>query len=98
MNAVVRRLMLGVAATALVATAMPAPAVLAGPELGVEGGGFGRARLERFAQLPARSFVPGSEPSGAALGTAPINGVPVPFDDQPVQGFSGVLRNSDGTF
>ncbi|WP_436496850.1 esterase-like activity of phytase family protein [Actinokineospora sp. HUAS TT18] len=42
--------------------------------------------------------MPASDPSGAALGTAPINGVQVPFADQPVQGFSGVLRNSDGTF
>jgi hypothetical protein len=32
------------------------------------------------------------------IGTAPINGVTPPFADQPVQGFSGVLRNSDGTF
>ncbi len=54
--------------------------------------------LTAFASLPALTFVPGSEPSGAALGTAPVNGVAAPWADQPVQGFSGVLPNSDGTF
>jgi hypothetical protein len=44
------------------------------------------------------TFVPGSEPSGTALSTAPVNGVAAPWDDQPVQGFSGVLRNGDGTY
>jgi hypothetical protein len=63
-----------------------------------ERGGFGRATLTQFAALPAETYVPGSEPSGAALGTAPVNGIPVPFADQPVQGFSGLVRNSDGTF
>jgi hypothetical protein len=54
--------------------------------------------LTGFAMLPALTFVPGSEPSGAALSTAPVNGVAAPWDDQPVQGFSGVLRNGDGTY
>jgi hypothetical protein len=63
-----------------------------------ERGSFGRATLTQFAALPAETYVPGSEPSGAALGTAPVNGIPVPFADQPVQGFSGLVRNSDGTF
>jgi len=57
-----------------------------------------QATLTNFAFLPAETFLPGSEPSGAALGTAPINGVTPPFADQPVQGFSGLVRNSDGTF
>jgi hypothetical protein len=48
-----------------------------------------------FASLPALTFVPGSEPSGAALGTAPVNGISAPRDYQPVQGFSGVVRNGD---
>ena len=61
-------------------------------------GGFGRAVLTRFAMLPAATFVPASEPSGAALGTAPVNGITLPFADQPVQGFSGIVRNADGTF
>jgi hypothetical protein len=54
--------------------------------------------LTGFASLPALTFVPGSEPSGTALSTAPVNGVAAPWDDQPVQGFSGVLRNGDGTY
>lgn len=54
--------------------------------------------LTGWASLPALTFVPGSEPSGAALGTTPVNGIAAPWDDQPVQGFSGVLRNADGTF
>ncbi|MET9231784.1 esterase-like activity of phytase family protein [Lentzea sp. NPDC003310] len=58
----------------------------------------GQATLTNFASLAAETFVPGSEPSGSALGTAPVNGVVPPFADQPVQGFSGVLRNSDGTY
>ncbi|GAA3826523.1 esterase-like activity of phytase family protein [Sphaerisporangium flaviroseum] len=59
---------------------------------------FGRATLTGFASLPAETFVPNSEPSGALLGTAPINGVTPPFAGQPVQGFSGVARRHDGTF
>ncbi|MFS8102903.1 esterase-like activity of phytase family protein [Lentzea alba] len=58
----------------------------------------GQATLTNFAFLPAETYLPGSEPSGAALGTAPINGVTPPFADQPIQGFSGLVRNSDGTF
>jgi hypothetical protein len=54
--------------------------------------------LTGFASLPAATYVPGSEPSGSLLGTAPINGVAVPFADQPVQGFSGIARNGDGSF
>ncbi|GGN14916.1 glycerophosphoryl diester phosphodiesterase [Lentzea pudingi] len=57
-----------------------------------------RATLTNFAFLPAQTYLPGSEPSGAALGTAPINGVTPPFADQPIQGLSGLVRNSDGTF
>jgi hypothetical protein len=60
--------------------------------------GFGRATLTRFASLPAATFVSASDPSGAALGTAPVNGFTPPFADQPVQGFSGILRNTDGTY
>ncbi|GAA2497367.1 glycerophosphoryl diester phosphodiesterase [Winogradskya humida] len=54
--------------------------------------------LTGFASLPALTFVPGSDPSGAALGTTPVNGIAAPWDDQPVQGFSGVLPNTDGTY
>ncbi|WP_061294517.1 esterase-like activity of phytase family protein [Herbidospora cretacea] len=59
---------------------------------------FGRATLTGFASLPALTYVPASEPSGSALGTTPVNGVTAPFPGQPVQGFSGVVRNGDGTF
>lgn len=58
----------------------------------------GRARLTGFASLPAQTYVPGSEPSGALLGTAPINGITPPFPGQPVQGFSGISRRGDGSF
>ena len=55
-------------------------------------------RLEARAVLPALTFAPGPS-SGRQLGTAPINGVTPPFEDeQPVQGFSAVLDNGDGTF
>ncbi|ONI87424.1 hypothetical protein ALI144C_08470 [Actinosynnema sp. ALI-1.44] len=57
-----------------------------------------RATLVQFASLPAETYLPASEPSGAALGTAPINGITPPFADQPIQGFSGIVRNQDGTF
>jgi hypothetical protein len=82
--------------TLLTVTALATPTAAA-PEAANQKGPK-QATLTNFASLPALTFVPGSEPSGAALGTTPINGVPVPFADQPVQGFSGVLRNSDGTF
>lgn len=78
---------------AMLAVGPAAPAV-AGPA----GHDFGPARLLRFAALPAASWVSASEPSGAALGTTPINGITPPFDDQPVQGFSGLLHNPDGTY
>lgn len=61
-------------------------------------GSIAEPTLTGFASLPALTFVPGSEPSGAALGTTPVNGITPPFDDQPVQGFSGVLPNGDGTY
>jgi glycerophosphoryl diester phosphodiesterase len=48
-------------------------------------------RLDRRAVLPADTAAPGP-PSGAALVTGPFNGFPPPYANQPVQGFSGVLR------
>src|SRR5688572_28770635 len=57
-----------------------------------------RPRLVGRAVLPAITWAPGPS-SGAKVGTGAVNGVPVPFvDRQPVQGFSGVLDNRDGTF
>lgn len=87
------RLLAGLAAIVAVGSSLMAPAIAS------EGNGYqGRPELTQFAQLPAETFVPNSEPSGAALGTEPINGVTPPFADQPVQGFSGIVRNADGTF
>lgn len=59
---------------------------------------FGRATLTGFAALPAATFVSASDPSGSLLGGTPSNGITPPFADQPVQGFSGIVRNGDGTF
>ncbi|MGC4813672.1 esterase-like activity of phytase family protein [Micromonospora sp. DT228] len=89
--AVRKRVGVGAAVAALILT-------LPGAASAAEQSTRHRAELIKFAMLPAATFVPGSEPSGAALGTAPINGITPPFADQPVQGFSGVLRNTDGTF
>ncbi|MEV4755312.1 esterase-like activity of phytase family protein [Micromonospora sp. NPDC049559] len=91
MMGAVKRLGVGVAIAAI-ALGLPGGASAADRDT------FGQARLQEFAALPAETFVPGSEPSGAALGGTPSNGIVPPFADQPVQGFSGVLRNSDGTF
>ncbi|MEU1586842.1 esterase-like activity of phytase family protein [Micromonospora sp. NPDC005710] len=89
--AVSKRVGLATAVVALTLT-LPGAAGAAGRST------WGRAELLKFAALPAATFVPGSEPSGSSLGSAPINGITPPFADQPVQGFSGVLRNTDGTF
>ena len=61
-------------------------------------GSLGTATLTGWAALPAATFVSASDPSGALLGGTPSNGITPPFDDQPVQGFSGIVRNGDGTF
>jgi len=50
------------------------------------------------AVMPAETWASGPT-SGEFIGTAPINGVTPPFTDrQPVQGFSAILDNGDGTF
>jgi hypothetical protein len=101
MKTAARWLALASTVAAIAATAVPAGgATAAGPVAGGHDAphDFGRPTLQRFAQLPARTFVPASEPSGAALGTAPINGVTPPFVDQPVQGFSGIVQDGDGTY
>ncbi|MBB2944237.1 hypothetical protein FB565_003966 [Actinoplanes lutulentus] len=53
--------------------------------------------LTAWASLPAGTFVPGSEPSGSLV-TGNTNGFVAPFADQPIQGFSGIAANGDGTF
>ncbi|WP_260474818.1 esterase-like activity of phytase family protein [Streptomyces sp. WAC 05379] len=87
-----RRISIMVSAAVLTAgLAVPAAAHPGGAD-------FGRATLTGFASLPAETFVPGSEPSGAAIGAGPFNGIAAPFAHQPVQGFSGVVNRRDGTF
>ena len=90
-----KRISLAVGAVALAVSLAPStgPASYAAAQ-----DGTGRATLTGFAALPAQTFVPGSEPSGAQLGTTPINGVTPPFAGQPVQGFSGIVRRGDGSF
>ncbi|MFE4581544.1 esterase-like activity of phytase family protein [Streptomyces chartreusis] len=87
-----RRISIMVSAAVLTAgLAVPAAAHPGGAD-------FGRATLTGFASLPAETFVPGSEPSGSAIGAGPFNGIAAPFAHQPVQGFSGVVNRRDGTF
>lgn len=62
----------------------PPTAVIGGPQL------LGRA------VLPAASFAAGP-PSGAQLGTTPIQGQQPPFAAQPVQGFSALHEGGDGS-
>ncbi len=58
----------------------------------------GASTLEARAVLPAPTFRPGPT-SGAHIGAGPFNGITPPFAGaQPVQGFSAVLRNPDGSF
>jgi hypothetical protein len=59
--------------------------------------GKARGRLEARAILPANVTAPGP-PSGAAIGQGPFNGVTPPFPRQPVQGFSGVLKDGPNTW
>jgi glycerophosphoryl diester phosphodiesterase len=75
---------IAVLAVAAVAT-IPGAALAAGP-----GDGEAEPRLLARAVLPADTFADGP-PSGAALGTAPINGRTPPFPGQPVQGFSALI-------
>src|SRR3954451_7192398 len=55
------------------------------------------AQLEGRAVLPAATFADGPM-SGTLLGSAPVNGIPVPFNGQPVQGFSGAVAADDGRY
>jgi hypothetical protein len=54
-------------------------------------------RLIGYASLPAQTFAAGP-PSGAAVTPTVNNGITSPFASQPVQGFSAVHKNNDGTF
>ena len=83
------------AVAAAVAVALTAPAVAPARDHSPDPAPAGQARLLARAVLPARTFAPGP-PSGTLLGPAPINGVPVPFEGQPVQGFSATLPAGHG--
>ncbi len=79
--------------TVLVATLPAAAAPASAPDPLPGGSGLQQAELVGRAALPALTF--GEPiPSGAAATAA--NGVTPPFPAQPVQGFSGILRDGDG--
>lgn len=95
-----RRLGLSLAALCLAATAVASPATAGrhqgpGGPGGGPGGGTGATEpvLAGWAVLPADTFVPGSEPSGYFTGNAAA-----PYPGQPVQGFSAVHRDADGSY
>jgi glycerophosphoryl diester phosphodiesterase len=79
------------AALALALAAAPAARADHGPRAD------GNARLLARAVLPAATFAPGPR-SGTLLGPGPINGIPVPFRGQPVQGFSATLPAGHGRY
>ncbi|HYH24930.1 MAG TPA: esterase-like activity of phytase family protein [Blastococcus sp.] len=81
------------ASVAVLTTAVAASATSTAPapELPT-GSGLQQAELGGHAVLPALTF--GEQmPSGALAASA--NGVTAPFDAQPIQGFSGLLRDGD---
>ena len=55
------------------------------------------ATLAGRAVLPATAFADGPV-SGQYLGSSEVNGIKAPFEKQPVQGFSAVLKNADGSY
>jgi glycerophosphoryl diester phosphodiesterase len=58
----------------------------------------GADTLNGRAVLPATTFADGPT-SGAQIAGPTVNGIPVPFlNKQPVQGFSAILDNADGTY
>lgn len=74
------------------------PRVLAALVMVSGAGCAGAATLAGRAVLPAATFAPGPT-SGQYIGAGPVNGVALPFvDQQPVQGFSAVADNGDGTY
>lgn len=53
--------------------------------------------LTGYAILPGPTFAEGP-PSGTLIGVDYNNGQTIPFEGQPVQGFSAIINNGDGTF
>lgn len=102
MRPVPRSLPLAAAALALLALPVAATADRGHGRSPADGPGAARPdRGDRAPTLLARAtlsatlYLPGPA-SGAALGSAPINGVTPPFPGQPIPGFSGVLVERDG--
>ena len=58
---------------------------------------IGQNKLTGRAVLPAATFAAGAS-SGKYIGKGPIAGQAVPFSSQPVQGFSALIDNHDGTY
>ena len=56
------------------------------------------SNLVGFSSLPADTFEPGLPGGSGNAVTNPTNGRNTPFDEQPVQGFSGVQFAEDGTY
>ncbi|MCO8271824.1 esterase-like activity of phytase family protein [Actinoplanes sp. TRM 88003] len=90
MRKIVRNLVAGTGVLALTLS-------LAGTASYAAGHQVSKPTLTGWAALPAGTFVPGSEQSGALV-TGNLNGFTAPFADQPIQGFSGIADNGDGTF
>ena len=89
------RLVIGAAATAVALSVIAAgTAVGTGPT----GAAAAAAHTELLGRsvLPARTYVPGSAPSGFFQTGA--TAVPRPYPGQPVQGFSGTHRLGDGSY
>jgi hypothetical protein len=86
--------------TMTVSTGLLAVAVVSAGVLRTEAGsdsGLQHSELIGWAVLPATTLGE-SVPSGSFITPGTYNGVVPPFPAQPVQGFSGVLRNDDGTY
>lgn len=83
-------------ATATLAITSMTTAGAAATTGGTEAPDPSRARLIAHSVLPAATYVPGSERSGAwTTGNAAI---PAPYPGQPVQGFSATHRLADGSY
>ena len=90
MRKIVRNLLAGTGVLALILSPAGTASYAGGHQVS-------RPTLTGWAALPAGTFVPGTEQSGA-LATGNLNGFVAPFADQPIQGFSGIADNGDGTF
>ncbi|GAA4736042.1 esterase-like activity of phytase family protein [Modestobacter marinus] len=86
-----RRVALTLTAAGLL-TAVAVPAFAGGSPTVPQGNGSQQAELVGRSVLPSATF--GEQVSSGAL-ASPANGVTPPFPAQPIQGFSGLLRDGD---